>query len=58
VACCGLVMAYNTDGTVVIVGRIFMVMEHRHERGKDEKEYEKYGKLTALVHVPTMHGQE
>lgn len=56
VAGCGQMMTCNTEGAVVIVGRVHMVVRQRHESGKDEKEYEKYGKLTALVHVPTMHG--
>lgn len=47
-------MAYNTDRAVVIVGRIVMVMQCCHESGKNEKEYKKYGKLTALVHVPAL----
>jgi hypothetical protein len=40
VACCGLVMAYNTDGAVVIVGRIFMVVRYCHESSKKEKQYQ------------------
>ncbi len=48
-------MTCNTDGAVVIVCLVLMVVRQRHKSGKNEKEYEKYGKLTALVHVPAMH---
>jgi hypothetical protein len=50
VACCGLVMAYNTDGTVVVVGRIFMVVQYGHECGKKEKQYQESGNFTAADH--------
>jgi hypothetical protein len=50
VASCGLVMAYNTNRAVVIVGRVVMVMRQSHECGQDEKEYKENGKLTAFVH--------
>jgi hypothetical protein len=43
-------MAYNTDGAVVIVGRIFMVMRYCHERGKKEKQYKKNYKAFVAAH--------
>lgn len=50
VACCGLVMAYNTDGAVVIVGRIFVVMRYCYESSKKEKQYQEYGNSTTADH--------
>lgn len=49
-ACRGLVMAYNTNRAVVIVGRIFMVMQYCHECGKKEKQYQECGNSTATDH--------
>jgi hypothetical protein len=43
-------MDYKTDGAVVVVSRIFMVMEHRHEGGQQEKQYEKRGKVFMPIH--------
>jgi hypothetical protein len=40
VARCRLVMAYNTDGAIVIVCRIFMVMRYSYESSKKEKQYQ------------------
>jgi hypothetical protein len=31
--CRVLMMAYKTNGAVVVVNRVIMVMEHRHECG-------------------------
>jgi hypothetical protein len=49
-ACRGLVMAYNTNRAVVIVGCIFMVMQYCHECGKKEKQYQECGNSTAVDH--------
>jgi hypothetical protein len=34
-------VACNTDGTVVIVGSILMVVRNSHQRGKKEEQYKK-----------------
>jgi Tfp pilus assembly protein FimT len=39
-ACCNVMMAYNTKRAVVVVGRVGMVMGRSHERGKQEKQYQ------------------
>jgi hypothetical protein len=50
VAGCGQMVTCNTDGAVVVVGRVVMVMRQCHESGKNKKEYEEYGKFIALAH--------
>jgi len=58
VACREQVMAYNTDGAVVIVGRIFMMMRCSQECGKKEKQYQECGNSTAVDHsLPFTHKQ-
>ena len=54
-ACSWYMMACNTNGAVMVVRGVLMVMEYRHECRKKEKQYEEYGKLIASVHVPTVH---
>ncbi len=43
-------MVDNTDGAVVIVGRIFMVMRYCHEIGKKEKQYKRNYKAFVTAH--------
>jgi hypothetical protein len=40
----------NTDGAVVVVGRIFMVVRYCHERGEKEKQNHECGNSTAADH--------
>jgi hypothetical protein len=44
-------MAYKTDGTIVIGRCVIMVMEYRHECGKQEKQYEKCSKAFMPIHI-------
>lgn len=49
-------MTYNTDQTLVVVGRVGMVMGHRREGRKKEKQNEKSGKVIVPVHgAPFTH---
>ncbi len=51
-------MAYNTDGAVVVIRRIFMVVRYCHERGKKEKQNHKCGNsTTADRSFPFTHNQ-
>ncbi len=45
-----LMMAYKTDGTVVVICFVKMVMGHGHERGKNEQKDEENGQLIASVY--------
>jgi hypothetical protein len=57
VARCGLVMACNADGAVVVVSRIFMVVRCHRECGKKEKQYQERGNSTTADHgFPFTHG--
>jgi hypothetical protein len=43
-------MSRNTDGAVMVVRSVRMVMRQCYERGKKENQYEEYGNLAAPVH--------
>jgi hypothetical protein len=47
----GCVMAGNADGAVVVVHEVLVVMERRHDRGDQEKEYENGGEALVQVHM-------
>jgi hypothetical protein len=38
---CGQMITCNTDGAIVVVRRIFMVVRYYHERGNQKKQNEK-----------------
>jgi hypothetical protein len=46
----GLMMAYQTDGTIVVAGSVIMMVRHGHKRGKKEQQYQKNSKALMSVH--------
>ncbi len=49
-------MTYDTDGTVVVVDRVLMVMEYDHERRQEKKQYQKSDKaMVTLLNVTFSH---
>ncbi len=44
-------MAYEADGTIVVIRCVLMVMDRRHECGGKEKQYEKSGKVSMPDHL-------
>ncbi len=43
-------MANETDGAVMIVGCVVVVMGHSHKRGQQENKYEKSSKTFGPTH--------
>jgi hypothetical protein len=43
-------IACNTDGAVVIISRIFMVVRYCHDGGKEEQQCKQRGKSMVYVH--------
>jgi hypothetical protein len=49
-ACCMLMMAYEADGAIVVVGCGIVVMKHRRERGQQENKDKKSCKAFGPAH--------
>jgi hypothetical protein len=45
-----LMMAYKADGAIVVVGYGIVVMNHRHDRGQQENQYEERCKTFGPAH--------
>jgi hypothetical protein len=48
-------ITYETDGAIVVVGGVVMVMNHRNKHGEQKNRYENRCKTFELSHVPLSH---
>ncbi len=51
-------MTYDTDGAVVVVGRVLMVVPHDHERGQEKKQYQKSDKAMITLRTVTFSHEQ